>query len=414
MTSGEVEGRCGKGAAEGGPRAKTGGARRSPSRRSGIVRADALLARYADAPSLLDALHAMAVLDGVPGAATLTELAAAHLRRHGGAARLRPPLTLRDLFEGRRGEYAPGQARSIAALDAAARFFCRRLGADAPVAELSDERVARALEGCASADTWNSLFRRLRLALNWAVRERMLDRSPIRSLRPRRSDWREPAFFLPDRVERIFRTAEAHPGPREAAVGMRLAMGFFAGVRTAEILRARWEDVRIEEGLLRIPRPKGFTSGQRPRLVELEENAREWFRLWRDWSAAAGGPPSGLIVEQPFRFREWKARWLAPAGDSWGNDAAHNVMRHTYATMHVGAFRNAPATALNLGHGRATDLLERHYRGLAPRAAALAYWDIRPGDRAPPPPEPVPGRGFRSDLARRDEGAARGGGAGGA
>jgi len=72
------------------------------------VRADALLARYADAPSLLDALHAMAVLDGVPGAATLTELAAAHLRRHGGAARLRPPLTLRDLFEGRRGEYAPG------------------------------------------------------------------------------------------------------------------------------------------------------------------------------------------------------------------------------------------------------------------------------------------------------------------
>ena len=47
-------------------------------------------------------------------------------------------------------------------------------------------------------------------------------------------------------------------------------------------------------------------------------------------------------------------------------------------------------------------------------AAALAYWDIRPGDRTPPPPEPVPGRGFRSDLARRDEGAARGGGAGGA
>ena len=62
----------------------------------------------------------------------------------------------------------------------------------------------------------------------------------------------------------------------------------------------------------------------------------------------------------------------------------------------------------------AMDLRERHYRGLAPRAAALAYWDIRPGDRAPPPPEPVPGRGFRSDLARRDEGAARGGGAGGA
>ena len=51
-----------------------------------------------------------------------------------------------------------------------------------------------------------------------------------------------------------------------------------------------------------------------------------------------------------------------------------------YATMHVAAFRNAPATALNLGHGRSTEMLEEHYRGLVARSTAERYWRIVPAD----------------------------------
>ena len=68
--------------------------------------------------------------------------------------------------------------------------------------------------------------------------------------------------------------------------------------------------------------------------------------------------------------------------------------------MHVGAFRDAAATALNLGHLRGTDLLDRHYRGLVSRAVAETYWRILPSPAPLPPPEPLPGRGFRSDLKR--------------
>ena len=373
--------------------------KRTPSFRKSIVRLDELLAKYATRPGLLDALHALAILEGVSGATSLTELVLAHLRRGGGRARPLPALTLHELFALRRERYAPTQTRSIGALDCAARFFCRRLGAETPVAQLDDESVGKALSGFESADSWNSLFRRLRLCLNWAVKERLLERSPLRALAPRRADWREPAFFHPDRVGRILRAAEAHPGPVEGAVGMQLALGFLAGVRTAEIHRARWEDLDLGAGTFRIPRPKGWTRGQKPRLVELEPSAVAWLRRWRDWTAAAtGARPAGRIVAQPFRFRPWKKRWLEPAGDAWGNDAAHNVMRHTYATMHVAAFRNAAATALNLGHGRSTEMLERHYRGLVAQTVAERYWRILPADVPPPPPEPVPGRGFRSDL----------------
>ena len=71
---------------------------------------------------------------------------------------------------------------------------------------------------------------------------------------------------------------------------------------------------------------------------------------------------------------DWKRRHLQPLGLSWGNDAYHNVMRHTYATMHVAAFRNAASTALNLGHGHSSEILEKHYRGLARRLDGARYW----------------------------------------
>ena len=380
--------------------------KRIPSFRKSIVKVDALLAKYASSASLLDALHAMAILDDAEPP-TLTELVLSHLRSARGHARIRPPLALGELFDLRVARYAPSQTRSISALQCARRFLCSRLGEDRAVETIAEDEVARALDGFADPQSWNSVFRRLRLCLNWAVAERLLERSPLRALAPRRVDWREPAFFLPDRVERILRAAEAHPGPLEGAIGMQLALGFLAGVRTAEIHRARWEDLDLDAAALRVPRPKGWTRGQKPRLVELEPCAVAWLRRWRDWTAAAtGARPSGRIVARPFRLRQWKARWLEPAGDSWGNAAdgncrSGNVMRHTYATMHVAAFRNAAATALNLGHGRATGMLERHYRGLVPQAVAARYWRILPSAAPLPPPEPVPGRGFRSDLKAR-------------
>ena len=161
---------------------------------------------------------------------------------------------------------------------------------------------------------------------------------------------------------------------------MRLSLGFFAGVRSVEAERASWEDLDLDGAVLRIPRPKGYTNGMKPRIVELERNAVAWLRRWRRWTQGRrrGRSPHGPVVPRPPLFSEWKKAWLAPAGLSWGRDEDANVMRHTYATMHVGAFRDAAATALNLGHGHSTAMLEQHYRGLVARDVAERYWTIYP------------------------------------
>lgn len=373
--------------------------KRTPSFRKSIVALDGLLARYATRPGLLDALNAMAILGG-DGAPSLTELALAHLRREKGRGRAVAPLTLRELFDRRLALLSPAQDRSIGAVRAAARHFCRQLGAETPVEALGADAIRAALAGFRAPRTYNGYLQQIRTALARAVKDRELDASPADGIRPRRVDWTEPVFLPPDRVERIFRILEAHPGAVESGVGAHFALGFFAGVRTAEILRARWEDLDLDGRVLRIPRPKGFTKGRRPRLVELEPNAVEWLRLWRDWTARHAGAAAGRIVRDAHDIRDWKALRLAPEGLSWGNDAAHNAARRTYATMHVAAFRAAAATAINLGHIRGTELLDRHYRGLVPRAVASTYWEIRPA-REPAPPEPRPGRGFRTDLKAR-------------
>ena len=348
-----------------------------------------------DRRALFDALNALALLDAARSDTTLTELALAW-RRSGRAAPDRPRLSLREFFERYAARFAPEQTCSRALARSLGNLLCRALGPDLPMETLCAEDVAAVLARYKTPRSFNGMARRIGCALRWGGREGLCDPRLAEGV-PKRIDWPEPAFLRPDRVERILRIAEAHPGAAESGVGAFLALSFFAGVRTAEIWRARWEDVDLEGAVLRIPQPKGFTRGRKPRLVELEPNAVAWLRLWRDWTAAHAGRAAGRIVRDEHDIRNWKAKRLVPEGLSWGNGEAHNAGRHTYATMHVAAFRNAAATAINLGHIRGTDLLDRHYRGLAPQALAESYWRILPS-RVPSAPEPLPGRGFRSDL----------------
>ena len=341
-----------------------------------------MAAPLVDRRRLFDALHALSLLDEARCDTTLAELALAHRRaREGGAEPGRPPpVALREFFERFHDHYRAEQAATRRGVRWAARILCRALGPAMPMEALSLADVLAAAETLRATRTYNGFVKIVGAALRWGGREGIVDLPFAGSLRRRPEPFREPVFFAPEKVERIFRVAESAPGSHYAAAGLRLTLGFFAGVRSVEIERAAWEDLNLDEGVLRIPRPKGYTNGQRPRLVELEGNAVAWLRRWRRWTIGQrrGRAPHGPLVPRPQLFASWKGAHLAPAGLSWGNDAAHNVMRHTYATMHVGAFRDAAATALNLGHGRSTETLERHYRGLVPRTVAQRYWTIFP------------------------------------
>ena len=378
------------------------------------------------------------------------------------------------------------QERNIGTHKSLARCLMREIPGGTLVAELSAGMFARFLGRYKNPVTRNSKRARLRAVMHWALKRGCASHNPLDAIESQPEAYREPSFFAPEKVERIMRVVEERA---DAGVAMFFVLGFFAGLRSSEIARARWEDIDIESGAVRIPRPKGATQGARPRIVELEPNAVAWIKrfaggrteaaveaetaeaeqpmraetadveamkadataevspltnaehaaqskaahlahlartadsakserqTWMPESAESAettkstkstkstestestepsspAPPAcalatpnprDLVVPVFWKTKEWKRAHLAPQSLSWGNDANHNVMRHTYATMHVAAFRNAPATALNLGHGRSPDMLDRHYKGLISRAEAEKHWRLLPTD--PPPPQ---------------------------
>ena len=135
------------------------------------------------------------------------------------------------------------------------------------------------------------------------------------------------------------------------------ALGLFAGLRPHEI--ARLDAGAIGAKVIRVG--AGVAKKRRLRLVDVAPALRAWLD--------AVPPISGRIPTS-------RARWrvvVSKSGVAWSPD----VLRHTFATMHHAAHEDAQRTALQLGH-LGTAVLFDHYRALATREEAAAFWALRP------------------------------------
>ena len=252
------------------------------------------------------------------------------------------------------------------------RLISENISESTMVNNLSSDVFLKVMKKFKNPRTYNSVLKRIKAIMNWGKSKGLISISPLEKIEPLVEHYKEPVFFTSEKVEKIMGVVQKD-GVGDG-VGMFFVLGFFAGIRSAEIIRAKWCDIDIEENFIRIPVPKGLTNGGKPRIVELEPNAIAWIRLF--WNGQK--QKNDLIVNDPRKLTKWKKQHLSPQGLSWGNDENHNVMRHTYATMHVAAFRNASSTALNLGHGRFSETLDKYYKGLATRGDAEKYWKIYP------------------------------------
>jgi len=318
----------------------------------------------------IDALHAYETLRKHRLNVALSDIATDYVRVHKANQQLLS-CSLKRCCKVFCNSIPKSQVRNWGTYRSLARRILETLPPDLPLKSLTEADCVKVLEPSKHPGTYNSRLRRMKALLNWAVRQKYISQNPIATLVLKPRPYCEPCFFHAEDVERIFSVVDACPYEHDKPIGMFLALGFYAGLRTSEILRARWEDINCEEEFIRIPKPKGITNGGKPRIVELEPRA---IRLLRKFVAMSNSDKSSLVVPSVWKISQWKKTHLEPLGLSWGNDTYHNVMRHTYATMHVAAFRAPATTALNLGHGESLRILEKHYRGLVGRAEGKRYW----------------------------------------
>ena len=143
-----------------------------------------------------------------------------------------------------------------------------------------------------------------------------------------------------------------------------LAIGAFAGIRTAEVCRLDWSEVNLEKGLIEIKKGKAKTRSRR--LVPITEN----LALFLKDVAQRSGPvwPNS----EPFLFD-----LMRDAGNDSGVKWKHNALRHSFISYRVAKIKNVNEVAMEAGNS--PDMIFKHYRELVTEKEADAWFGVTPG-----------------------------------
>jgi integrase len=225
------------------------------------------------------------------------------------------------------------------------------------VALVTCAEVERWLAGSGwSARTRRGYLGDVRALFNWAVRRGLLVRSPAAGIEtPGPGLQSPPAIHSPAQVHQVLRLAMGGGSDLARLV----AVGYFSGLRSAELLRLREVDFLRDRGFVEVTAANAKT--RRRRLVRIGPALAAWLEL----------PGAFPVPDATRRLRALRAA-ARRAGVPW----PRNVLRHSWCSYHLARGANAAATALEAGHSET--MLFAHYRELATPEVAAAFWAIRP------------------------------------
>ena len=164
-------------------------------------------------------------------------------------------------------------------------------------------------------------------------------------------------IFSPDEMSRLLDGAGNDVLPY-------LALGAFAGIRTAEIMRLRWESIRWDQKLIVIEADMAKTSARR--LIPLSDNLAAWLK-----KVVKSSGPIVTLARPEKTASEVVARSCDPI-IPW----KRNGLRHSYASYRLSVLQDAGKLALEMGNSPA--MLFQHYRELVATADATAWFAIFP------------------------------------
>ena len=139
------------------------------------------------------------------------------------------------------------------------------------------------------------------------------------------------------------------------------ALGAFAGIRSAELLRLDWSEVNFEKGHIEVKARKAKTATRR--LVPIQPNLMQWLAPYRG--------RTGKL----FRSRRTVDAAIAFAKGQ-GIEWSSNILRHSYATYRLSIMPDAAHVALEMGNS--PQKLFTNYRELDRENHAPAWFAISP------------------------------------
>ncbi len=194
----------------------------------------------------------------------------------------------------------------------------------------------------------------------FARKRNLIERNPATDIEAARVDEKMPEAYSVDETRRILKAAARHY-PQYVAP---LAIGFFAGLRPAEIEGLDWSAVNFDQKHI-VVTPE-TAKRRRRRIVAMHDNLIAWLRPYRK--------DAGPVLPTPRGLEQTRSTLLESAKvDRWIYDGP----RHTYGTMHLAAYQDAAKSAAEMGHLNIA-VLYNHYRDLVTQQEAKKYWKIKP------------------------------------
>lgn len=133
-----------------------------------------------------------------------------------------------------------------------------------------------------------------------------------------------------------------------------LVLGGFAGIRSAEIARLKWEDFNWQEGFIVLS--SQITKRQRRRMVPITPQIRRLLSKFQG--------QSGLVLTiDPYKE-------LAKLTDTW----VHNGLRHSYISYAMAMHKNAAMIAEYCGNSETE--VQRSYKALVTEKQAIEWFQL--------------------------------------
>ncbi|MGC1481867.1 MAG: site-specific integrase [Chthoniobacterales bacterium] len=210
-----------------------------------------------------------------------------------------------------------------------------------------------------SSATRNNYIRDLKILFNFAAREKRLALNPLAEISREEVPGDEVSVLSIRDIARVLVAASHIPEMKTAT-----ALKFFAGLRTSEVQRLDWSEVKSDTIIVAAKKAK--TRSRRP--VSISRNLSLW--LAEDARRTEAPAPTGADWRRHFALLKWLS-----GIDPW----PRNCQRHGYGSYHLALHKNENLTAMEMGN--TPDIVVRHYRAVIDSPKDVeTFWNLNPGN----------------------------------
>ncbi|MGK0239958.1 MAG: integrase [Candidatus Pelagisphaera sp.] len=229
-------------------------------------------------------------------------------------------------------------------------------------------------QGNVSPKTWNNDRAYLNTFFEFCIEQRFVSKNPVaRVKRFKIKKTRGTAATLSasksEELLRFIEQYEGHNFQNGNTAGSKgclvpfFALALFAGVRPdwryGEISKILPNHINLDTNTIHIE-PE-VSKNDEKRTIRIQPNLKKWLKAY----------PLNRYPIIPIRDIQKSLREIRKR-----HELSHDVLRHTYISMHVGKFRSVGNAALEAGNSES--IVRRHYLNVKSISESTKFWEIRP------------------------------------